>query len=95
MLYSYGDDVVHLPSGTKFDYEFGKNIPVFSTSLLATPNRMPLISFLLLSQCYHVYLANVFAFILFATFIKLFPIKWLHRKVLIMLIDTPNKEKEI
>lgn len=35
----YGDDVVHPPSGTKFDYEFGKKTRVFATNLLATFNR--------------------------------------------------------
>lgn len=33
---SYGDGAVHPPSGTRFDYEFGRKIAVFATNLLAT-----------------------------------------------------------
>lgn len=32
----YGGDAVHLPSGTRFDYEFGRETVVFATNLLAT-----------------------------------------------------------
>lgn len=78
---SYGDDVVHPPSGTKFDYEFGKKTTVFATKLLATFKSTLYITFPL--ECTYcvlltpLELAGFFILLLFVILLNCFPLNGL------------------